>query len=180
MKLFKRVITFLLPPDEWQFPVIITIGIFSGLLILVLHLGKADSYLSDNPEACINCHVMYPQYSSWMHSSHKRVANCNDCHIPHTNILRKLFFKAQDGLRHATIFTLRLEPQVILIKSGGKNVVQENCNRCHTGILSYHNSFLRFADITDDVYCWHCHRDTPHGRVNSLSSTPNTLSPKEK
>jgi cytochrome c nitrite reductase small subunit len=23
-----------------------------------------------------------------------------------------------------------------------------------------------------DRYCWECHRETPHGRVNSLSSGP--------
>jgi cytochrome c nitrite reductase small subunit len=23
-----------------------------------------------------------------------------------------------------------------------------------------------------DGYCWDCHRETPHGRVNSLTSTP--------
>jgi cytochrome c nitrite reductase small subunit len=30
------------------------------------------------------------------------------------------------------------------------------------------------ASVEDQTekYCWECHRQTPHGRVNSLSSTP--------
>jgi cytochrome c nitrite reductase small subunit len=28
-----------------------------------------------------------------------------------------------------------------------------------------------------DRYCWDCHRETPHGRVNSLSSVENARVP---
>jgi cytochrome c nitrite reductase small subunit len=28
-----------------------------------------------------------------------------------------------------------------------------------------------------DRKCWECHRETPHGRVNSLSSVPNARVP---
>ena len=31
--------------------------------------------------------------------------------IPHTNFVAKYLFKANDGLRHATYFTMRWEPQ---------------------------------------------------------------------
>ena len=42
------------------------------------------SYFSDDPQACVNCHVMREVFEGWNHSSHKAVAVCNDCHIPHT------------------------------------------------------------------------------------------------
>ena len=170
------------PPRKWKIPVIIALGILTGLLFFILHIGKADSYLSDNSETCINCHVMYSQYASWQHSSHARVAVCNDCHVPHNNIFNKFFFKAKDGLRHSTMFTFRLEPQVIRIKEAGREVVQENCERCHSGLLGYHETFEALMqggkeDEDNERLCWDCHRDTPHGRVNSLSSAPNAQVP---
>lgn len=123
----------------------------------------------------MNCHVMAPQFATWQHSSHARVAVCNDCHVPHDNFFRKYLFKAQDGLRHASMFTLRLEPQVIQIKEAGVKVVQENCIRCHITLVDN----VSAHKVTGDNYtkgegrlCWQCHRETPHGRVNSLASAP--------
>jgi len=171
----KKIISILTPPKNWQTPVVIALGIFFGLGFYVLNISNAVSYLSDKPETCINCHVMIPQYAAWNHSSHRRVATCNDCHVPHDNVFHKYLFKAQDGLRHATFFTLRLEPQVIQIKEAGKKAVQENCIRCH----EFLNHNVNTHDVTGDNYkegkgklCWSCHLETPHGRVNSLSATP--------
>jgi cytochrome c nitrite reductase small subunit len=80
-----------------------------------------------------------------------------------------------DGLRHATIFTLRAEPQVIFIKHAGIEVVQENCIRCHETLLKDHKLVARnedFHHLRTDRLCWECHREVPHGRVNSISSVP--------
>lgn len=173
-------IKYLIPPAKWRFPVIILLGILSGLLFYLFHISKAGSYISDKPETCVNCHIMAPQYATWFHSSHREVAHCNDCHVPHNNVLNKYYFKAKDGLRHATIFTLRAEPQVIFIKDEGKEVVQNNCIRCHTELLTdskllvFTNSYHHFRS---ERKCWECHREVPHGRVNSLSSVPNARVP---
>lgn len=123
---------------------------------------------------------MAPQYATWQHSSHRENATCNDCHVPHNNVMNKYYFKAKDGLRHATIFTLRAEPQVIFIKTAGKKVVWKNCIRCHEVLLTdfrlesmrpHHISSLSLRN------CIECHRHTPHGTVNSLASVPNARVP---
>jgi cytochrome c nitrite reductase small subunit len=156
-------------------------GIFTGLAIYIFIVSNASSYLSDEPETCINCHVMNPQYASWQHSSHREVANCNDCHVPHNNVLNKYFFKAKDGMRHASMFTLRLEPQVIQIKEAGKKVVHQNCIRCHGSLLEVpHMQSVMHSDYYAERtgrQCWDCHRETPHGKVNSLSAAPNARVP---
>ena len=146
MKYVKKIISYTKPPNAWKVSVIIISGVLTGLVLWVMYVGNAVSYLSDKPETCINCHVMNPQYASWRVSSHANVATCNDCHVPQDNVFRKYMFKASDGLRHSTMFTFRLEPQTIRIKSMG-------------------------ADV--EIKCWSCHEETPHGTVNSLSSTPN-------
>jgi len=166
---------YLNPPDNWKIPVLLISGVLVGLGLYVLRISKATSYLADKPETCVNCHIMAPQYATWSHSAHREVAHCNDCHVPHNNVLNKYYFKAKDGLRHATIFTLRRESQVIFIKKEGQEVVQTNCIRCHANTIinqklsqvvsNYHSPVL-------DRKCIDCHRETPHGRVNSLSSVP--------
>jgi cytochrome c nitrite reductase small subunit len=171
----------LIPPPVWRLPVMILLGLLTGLGFYTFKISNASSYLSDDPETCINCHVMNPQYVTWFHSSHRENASCNDCHVPHDTEVNKYYFKAKDGLRHATIFTLRNEPQVIMIKDEGKQVVQNNCIRCHGQL--FENDQLKietetFAHHNDDRLCWECHREVPHGRVNSLSSVPNARVPK--
>ena len=112
------------------------VGIVIGLCGYIFYLSKAHSYLSDDPKACVNCHIMEPEYATWLHSSHGRNTVCNDCHVPHDNVFRKYYFKANDGLRHATMFTFRMEPQVIKMHAPGQKVVQENCIRCHSTLVS--------------------------------------------
>jgi len=165
----------LIPPDKWKLPVLLISSVFVGLFLFSFYISNAPSYLGDKPETCVNCHIMAPQYATWYHSSHREKTNCNDCHVPHNNFVNKYFFKAKDGLRHATIFTLRREPQVIFIKEAGRNVVHKNCIRCHrelitdSRLLAYNRATYEFRM---ERKCRECHRETPHGRVNSLSSVP--------
>jgi cytochrome c nitrite reductase small subunit len=176
MRLFKR----FYPPEKWRLPVIIALGILVGLGTFTFHISRASSYLSDESETCINCHVMVPQYYSWAHSSHREEATCNDCHVPHDNVFNHYYFKAKDGMRHARIFTFRNEPHSIFIKEEGEHAVQQNCIRCHEdliegGTLASTNPGM--IELRKDRNCWDCHRQVPHGDVRSLSSTPNALVP---
>lgn len=176
-----NIVKFLIPPDKWKLPVIVLLGILTGLGAYTFKLSKAHSYLGDKPETCVNCHIMAPQYATWSHSSHREWANCNDCHVPHNNIFNYYFFKAKDGLRHSTMFTLRLEPQVITIKEEGKKAVHNNCIRCHEYLLTENKMNQQsetFQQMRNkDRECWECHREVPHGRVRSLSSAPNARVP---
>lgn len=178
----SKIKQFIKPPKQWQLIVIVLSGILVGLFLYTFKASNAASYLSDSPNTCINCHVMVPQYATWNHSSHREHATCNDCHVPHNNVISKYFFKAADGLRHASKFTLRLEPEVIKIKDAGIGVVQENCKRCHEKL----NENVEIGEYSyKDVHsgngrlCWDCHREVPHGRVHSLSSTPDAFIPEK-
>ena len=179
----KSFLQFILPPPNWRFSVIVLLGIIFGIGIHILNISNAVSYLSDDPTTCVNCHVMYPEFATWEKGSHGRVTTCNDCHVPQDNIIRKYLFKAQDGMRHAYMFTFRLEPQVIRIKEAGRDAVQENCIRCHANYLhpiSLRSMGAKSIYEDDDRVCWDCHRETPHGKVHSLSSAPNIIRPDVK
>ena len=158
-----------------RIPAMILLGLFCGMGLLLAHMSRATTYMIDSPETCMNCHVMTDVYVSHAHSSHGRGVTCNDCHLPHTSLPREYVFKAHDGLRHAAIFTLRMEPQVMRLSAGAVPVVQENCIRCHEG---------RVAEVSGNAYprgdqkCWDCHQNTAHGRVQSLSASPDVSRPK--
>ena len=156
---------------RWRYALYIAGGVACGLGLVVVHISRAEAYLQDRPEACLNCHVMNNAYANWRHSSHRAVAECSDCHLPHQNPVAKLAFQARDGLRHSYVFTFRLEPQVLRLSDGALPVVQENCLRCHA------NQFMmaRLAAVTERR-CWDCH-EGPHGDVRSLAGTPNAYRP---
>ena len=151
-----------------------SVGMCLGMGAWVARVSEAASYMSDDPKTCINCHIMFPQYATWLHSSHGRVANCNDCHVPHSSLAAKLFFKAKDGMRHASMFTLRMEPQVIQLSSAAIPVVEANCRRCHQQLVG--DVHLRKWQPGDNR-CWDCHREVPHGRVQSLSTAYDVNAP---
>ncbi len=107
-------------------------GVALGTALVVVRIANATSYLSDDPQACINCHVMTDAYASWQRGSHGQVAVCIDCHVPHSSLAAKYAYKAQDGLKHSYVFTMRKEPQVLGLSVRAVLVVQANCVRCHS------------------------------------------------
>lgn len=170
----------LVPPHKWRPAATVMVAVFFGLGLYLLRLSNAASYLSDDPQACVNCHIMTPQYITWNHSSHREVAHCNDCHVPHNNVFNKYFFKAKDGLYHASIFTARAEPEVIKALGPSIEVIQNNCIRCHESQVTDARMLGFTADHFEhrtDRTCWECHREVPHGRVKSLSATGHQIEP---
>ena len=157
-----------------RIPTMVLLGVFCGMGLLLAHISRVTSYLIDSPETCMNCHVMTDAYVSHGHSSHGRDVSCNDCHVPHTSLIREYAFKAQDGLRHACAFAFRMEPQTMKLSSGAIPVVQENCMRCHEA---------RVSEVSADNYpngnqrCWDCHRSVVHDSVHSLSASPDVSRP---
>ena len=169
------------PRGGWRYPAFIIGGAFTGLFLYSFYASRAYSYLSDDPKTCVNCHIMAPYYATWAHSSHGRDATCNDCHVPHNNIVNKYYFKAKDGLRHAAVFTMRKEAQALQTIDASSQVIMDNCIRCHTQLNTEFVTTGRmgFKDLKEmnGMACWDCHRDVPHTRSRSLSSTPNALVP---
>ena len=161
---------------------LVAAGVIVGLGGLFMYLLRAHTYLGDDPAACVNCHIMTPYYASWSHSSHGRVdaksngATCNDCHVPHQNLAMKYGFKAMDGLKHVAYFVTNSERQAIMAEDMSAKVIMDNCIRCHTQL---NQEFVKTGKIDfmmakkgEGMACWDCHRNVPHGGMNSLSSTP--------
>lgn len=171
-------------PNQFILPLFIVGGIIVGLGGYTVYMSRAYSYLSDDPSACINCHIMTPYYQSWDHSSHAQWATCNDCHVPQDNMLKGYAFKAKDGLYHAAIFTLGAEPQAIRPRDESYGVIMDNCIRCHTQLNTdfVNTGMISYCDVKEGKgkACWDCHSDVPHTKISSLSSSPNAIVPLPK
>ena len=115
---------FFLPPENWRVAVLFAGGVFAGLGLFLVYVSNAPSYLSDSPETCVNCHIMAVQYASWSRSSHHRAAVCNDCHLPHDNVVNKFFVKASNGYYHSKAFTLMNFHEPIRIKPSNAKVLE--------------------------------------------------------
>jgi cytochrome c nitrite reductase small subunit len=117
--------------------------------------ARGYSYLSNDPEACVNCHIMKDNYAAWRVSSHRTVA-CNDCHVPHS-FVRKWYAKAENGFRHSWAFTFE-NVQRLRITPADLRRLQKNCVRCHAPFV---DQVLMTAPASE-MNCTTCHRATGH------------------
>lgn len=176
MKIFQKIVDMF--SYRQKVGLLVLSGAFVGLGGLFMYLLRAHTYfIGDDPAACVNCHIMTPYYATWSHSSHGRDATCNDCHVPHQNLAVKYGFKAMDGLKHTAYFVAHAERQAIMAESMSAEVIMDNCIRCHTQLNQEFVKTGRIDYMTakrgEGKACWDCHRNVPHGGMNSLMSTPN-------
>jgi cytochrome c nitrite reductase small subunit len=144
-------------------------ALFGSLVSAVgytVHYAEATSYLSDDPTACINCHIMNDQYNSWSKGAHHARATCNDCHVPHDSLISKYWVKGEHGYRHSKGFTFQDFHEPIQITPGSLEVVNDNCVRCHEDMS--HSIRLTSAHggasyPGDELSCTHCHAAIAHG-----------------
>jgi cytochrome c nitrite reductase small subunit len=141
---------------------LIVIGIPIGLGLFTFSYAKGGSYLSDDPAACMNCHVMRDQYEAWQHSSHRRVAACNDCHTPHSSVIAKYVVKGINGFNHSLAFTTGNFHEPIRANEMNAAVVQENCIACHQNVTT----MMAVNHAEEELACVTCHNDVGHDTRN--------------
>jgi len=134
------------------------VGIAAGLAGYTFLYAKGGSYLTNDPAACANCHVMTEQYDGWNKSSHRAVAVCNDCHTPH-NVVGKYATKITNGWRHSYGFTTGDFPEPIQITKGSLKITEGACRHCHADIVQAMDSNHSKAN---PLSCVRCHSTVGH------------------
>jgi cytochrome c nitrite reductase small subunit len=131
-------------------------GIAGGIGGYTFVYAKGGSYLTNDPAACANCHVMQGHFDDWLKSSHHSVATCNDCHTPSSTI-PKYVTKASNGWHHSRAFTTGDFHEPIAITPRNREIVEGQCRHCHAEIVDAieHD----FADS-----CVRCHASVGHPR----------------
>lgn len=144
------------------------VGVAIGIGIFTFVYAKGFSYLTNDPSACANCHIMNDHYSAWMKSSHQAVAVCNDCHTP-SGLIPKYLTKAENGFWHSFAFTTGDFPDPLRIKAGNLEVTEEACMKCHDDLVATitsgpHLTGLGTREAPDDegLSCVRCHASVGH------------------
>jgi cytochrome c nitrite reductase small subunit len=115
--------------------VAVLVGVTVGLGFYTFVYARGYSYLTNNPQACANCHVMQEYYDAWIKSPHRAVAACNDCHTPH-NFAGKYETKVENGFFHSLAFTSGRFPDNIFIRPRDERVTESTCRSCHAQITT--------------------------------------------
>lgn len=143
----------------------VSLGTAVGIGGYTFVYGQGISYLTNDPAACANCHVMAPQLDGWYQSSHRNVATCNDCHAPH-GLFGKLWTKARNGFAHSAAFTTGRFAESLRIKPYNLAVTEGTCRYCHAEIASAVDGVG-----SEPRGCVTCHDDVGHRAGAPLLTT---------
>ena len=148
-----------------KFPLLaaLALGVLAGIGLATFDYAEGTSYLSTDPAACANCHIMQSQYDSWQKASHHTIATCVDCHLP-ADFVGKYLAKAQNGWNHSRAFTMQDFPEPILITPKNAAILHDNCVRCHADFV--HDQVGTFAE--EAPRCVRCHATVGHGERAGL------------
>lgn len=149
----------------------ILFGIAAGLGGFTFVYAKGYSYLTSDPAACANCHIMDDHFSAWLKSTHRAAAGCNDCHTPH-NFFGKWLVKAKNGFWHSFYFTTGNFPYPIRITEANHEIVERACRDCHERMTAFVDHPVLAAaagsgsqgELMDPqpLSCTRCHRYVGH------------------
>lgn len=156
MGILRRVVG--TPRGRWL--AALAIGVPLGLGLFTFTYAEGASYLSTDPRACVNCHIMRPQYDAWQKASHHTTASCVDCHLPASGV-SKWVAKAVNGFNHSKAFTFQDFPEPIQITTRNAAILQENCLRCHGDLV--HDLVAGATTDRRAIQCTHCHATVGHG-----------------
>ena len=133
------------------------LGAAAGIGAFTFTYAKGGSYLSNDPKACANCHIMQDHLDAWIKSSHRSVATCNDCHTP-PGLVPKYFTKADHGFFHSLAFTTGDFHEPIQMKERSRRVTENACRKCHQDIV--HD--IEGPQGTARMSCIRCHASVGH------------------
>lgn len=140
-----------------ELAIVILAGCAVGLGGYTFIYAKGYSYLSHDPAACANCHVMGQYRDAWLKSSHRAVAACNDCHTP-PGFVGKYTTKAVNGFFHSLAFTSGRYPDTIGITERNRRITESACRYCHQEIVTA----IDVAHAGRSISCLQCHATVGH------------------
>lgn len=133
-------------------------GSVAGVGSYTFIYAKGASYLTNDPAACANCHIMRNHFDAWAKSPHHAVAVCNDCHTPH-NFFNKYLTKSLNGYHHSLAFTTGKFHEPIGITPRNKAITEGACRHCHQDIVMAIDPPHAGQEA---MSCIRCHKEVGH------------------
>ncbi len=139
---------------------VLVIGVVIGF-ILTAGAGFGMK-ISDERPFCASCHIMHEAALTHKQSQHAKLA-CNECHAPH-NLLKKLPFKAASGARDIYLNSFGKIAEPIHAGDTTREVVNVNCQNCHS------MTNMTVSSMNAKAFCTDCHRNVQHMRMKPIST----------
>jgi cytochrome c nitrite reductase small subunit len=136
------------------------VGLLIGIGSFTFVYAKGYSYLTNDPRACSNCHVMQDHFDAWTRSSHRSVAVCNDCHTP-PGLVPKYMTKARNGFWHSFYFTTGNYPDPLRITPRNHGVTEQACRKCHADMTVAIDPAHAESGV-GGIQCTSCHNEVGH------------------
>ncbi|PMP67732.1 MAG: cytochrome c nitrite reductase small subunit [Thermodesulfobacterium geofontis] len=126
-----------------------------GFLLILIFIGLPSIIEKTNESTfCIKCHIMKPEYLNQIKGGLHNNLKCVECHLPIDNKILFYTWKIINGAKDTIIFYIGFTPEKISASFRSKEIIQNNCIRCHYQMVSKIN-------ITERK-CWFCHRKINH------------------
>ena len=135
-------------------------GAALGLGSYTFIYAKGYSYVTNDPAACANCHVMQDHFDAWAKGSHRVVASCNDCHTP-PGLVPKYLTKARNGFWHSFYFTVGGYPDPIRMTPRNHAVTELACRKCHADMTASIEP-ASASTSRNQISCISCHSTVGH------------------
>ena len=132
-------------------------GGFALGLAAVAVFGVMMSF-SGSPAFCGSCHIMKGEAATFAESSHRNL-DCVECHLPHDNSVHYFVEKGRTGMVDVYHMVVRDYPAKVKLSPEGREMVSENCLRCHQATMSGVTVCMEGSDSD----CLKCHIRMPHG-----------------
>jgi cytochrome c nitrite reductase small subunit len=145
-----------------RLPIVIAVlaGVAGGLGLYTFAYARGYSYMTNDPQACANCHIMRAHYDAWTRASHRAVAVCNDCHTP-PGLVGKYATKARNGFWHSFYFTTGRFPDPIQITPRNHDITEMACRKCHADVTAAIDP-AHTDKAAGGLSCTKCHNDVGH------------------
>ncbi len=132
------------------------------VLVAILYAGIGFTWqATDQPEFCGSCHVMHEATREHQESMHAELS-CNECHTPQ-DLPSKVVFKTRAGMKDIYYNFFRDIDDVIQATEQTREVVNENCQSCHT------MTNLNVDSQEVKQYCTDCHFQSRHIKKTPVS-----------
>jgi cytochrome c nitrite reductase small subunit len=145
-------------PARLLIALVVAVGAALGIGAYTFVYARGASYFTNDPAACVNCHVMREQYDGWIAGSHRAVAGCNDCHTP-PGTIAKYATKALNGFWHSFAFTTGRFHEPIQITARNHGVTESACRHCHADVVQAMDAG---RGRTGQLTCTGCHASAGH------------------
>lgn len=136
------------------------IGAAVGVGAYTFIYARGYSYVTNDPGACANCHIMREHFNAWTRASHRSVAVCNDCHTP-PGLIPKYTTKARNGFWHSFYFTTGRYPDPLQITPRNHDVTERACRVCHAEVSAAIDP-AHPETARGGLTCTRCHNDVGH------------------